>query len=507
MGLVNAIFKWLISERENDIENFSSEPINCQREVFDNLHDKLINTQWGKKWSISKLPSYEDFNRKIPVVSYEDIQPEIDKMMKGEANILYPGTINWYAKSSGTTNSVSKFIPVSKESLNDCHFKAGKDMYATYCKLNPNTEIASGKTLVLGGSHNVYDYNNTSKYGDLSAVLMQNLPFWAELRRVPSLEIALMDNWEIKLDKMAEATIKSNVTNIMGVPSWTLMLFKKIVEITGEENILNIWRNLELYVHGGVSFEPYKNIFNEYIKGKSINYLETYNASEGYFAFQDRFNVDDLLLLTDHGIFYEFIPAKDAINGIYDSIVPLENVDLHTNYALVISTNAGLWRYLIGDTIVFTSRNPYRIKITGRTKHYINTFGEELMVDNAEKAISICSQKFNIKINEFTAAPKVFEHEKNVGVHQWLIEFDAIPKDLENFAEELDAQLRALNSDYDAKRKGDLALKRLEIFPMPKGVFYAWMKQRNRLGGQHKVPRLNNTREYVDELLKLSREV
>jgi hypothetical protein len=500
MGLLNNVFRWFILDRMRQIEAFNSFPGPIQQKVRGELLSSAKDTEWGRKYGFSTISTYSQFTERIPLQDYNSLKPDIDRMMRGEPNVLWPGVINWYAKSSGTTEDKSKYIPVSKESLQDCHFKAGKDMYAIYYSLHPEANLVDGKSLVLGGSHQVSRFNKDCYYGDLSAVLLQNLPYWAQAKRVPSLSIVLMDNWEQKIEQMARAIVNESVTNILGVPTWTVVLIRKLFEITGKNNLSDIWPGLELYVHGGVSFTPYDDLFKSLIHSPGINYMETFNASEGFFAIQDTAGTRDLLLMLDYGIFYEFIPAEELQND-NPKTIQLEEVELNKNYALVISTNSGLWRYMVGDTVKFTSREPYRLMVTGRTKHFINAFGEEVIVDNAEKAISYASAKMECIVNDYTAAPIYFTGNSN-GAHEWLIEFETEPHTLDEFTRHLDESLKSVNSDYEAKRFKDMALGMPIVRPLDKGTFYNWMKSRGKLGGQHKVPRLSNERKFVDEIME-----
>lgn len=485
----------------NQIEMFRKYPIETQREVFMNLIQKAENTEWGTLYGFDSIESIADFQRRVPISSYEDLKPYIEKSRNGIPNVLWPGEIKWFAKSSGTTDDKSKFIPVSSDALEDCHFKAGQDTVGVYAAKVGNTGIFKGKGLIIGGSHQINNLNNESYYGDLSAVLIQNMPFWAHFFRTPDLSIALMDEWEQKIEKMAHATIQENVTNISGVPSWTLVLIKRILEITGKKNLHEIWPNLEVFVHGGVSFLPYREQYNKLITPSKMRYMETYNASEGFFGIQDDSNTDDMLLMLDYGIFYEFIPIED-IELENPRVYTLSQVEKDKVYAMVISTNAGLWRYKIGDTVKFTSIYPFKIKIAGRTKHYINAFGEELMIDNANIAIKEACEKTHAELREYTAAP-VFVSNTNKGRHQWLIEFSKLPEDLQHFVEILDNTLKTLNSDYEAKRYKDMNLTMPEVIIAPHDLFYTWLKNKGKLGGQHKIPRLANNREYMDDLLQL----
>lgn len=485
----------------HQIELFMKYPDEVQEEWFASLVNDSMNTQWGKKYDYRTIENVNQFKERIPVQNYDSLKPYINQMLNGEQNVLWPSEIKWFAKSSGTTSDRSKFIPVSEESLEDCHFRGGKDMLAIYCNNMPNAQMFTGKSLVLGGSHQINQLSPDSFYGDLSAVIIKNLPFWAELLRTPNMEIALMDNYEEKIEKMAQATIDVNVTNIAGVPTWTIVLAKRILEITGKKNLLEVWPHLELYVHGAVNFEPYREQFKRLIPSDAMYYLETYNASEGFFGIQDQKDSNDLLLMLDYGVYYEFIPMEE-VDKEYPNTVSLAEVELEKNYAMVISTNAGLWRYMIGDTIKFTSKYPYRLKITGRTKHFINAFGEEVIIDNAEKALSKACLETNALVKDYTACPIYFDKDEP-GAHEWIIEFEKQPKEFERFIDILDNTLREVNSDYDAKRFKDMALKRPKVHIAPQGLFYDWLKAKGKLGGQHKVPRLANERVYVDELLKM----
>ncbi|MES1218160.1 MAG: GH3 auxin-responsive promoter family protein, partial [Bacteroidota bacterium] len=458
-------------------------------------------TEFGRQYNFSELFNVRSFKQAVPIHEYDDMKPYINRIMKGEQNVLWNTPIFWFAKSSGTTSDKSKFIPISEESLEDCHYKAAKDVLTMYYQYNPDSELLTGKGLVLGGSHTISPMNHEAQYGDLSAVLLQNSPFWGHWLRTPDLSIALMDEWENKIEKLANSTIKENVTSISGVPTWTLVLFRRILEITGKKNMAEVWPSLQLYMHGGVSFTPYKEQFQKLI-GKDIHYLEMYNASEGFFAAQEIPGDDGMLLFTDHGIFMEFMPVSEYGKTIPKTI-GLEEVEKGKNYALVISTNGGLWRYLLGDTIQFTSVGPFRIRVSGRLKHYINAFGEELIIDNTDKAIAIASEKTGAVVNDYTAAPVYFSDLSN-GAHEWLIEFEREPENLNLFIKELDTALKTLNSDYEAKRHKDIALRMPLLHVVKKGIFSEWLRSKGKLGGQHKVPRLSNERVLLEEILQMN---
>jgi hypothetical protein len=481
------------------IESWIQHPVLSQREVLQDLVASAQYTEFGRKYNFSKLFTVKEFKKAVPIHEYDDLKPYIHRIMDGEQNILWNTPIYWFAKSSGTTSDKSKFIPLSDESLKDCHYTAAKDVLSLYYNFNPDSELLTGKALVIGGSHNIHQVNEETQYGDLSAVLLQNMPFWSQWIRTPELAIALMDEWEGKIEKLAQSTIHETVTSISGVPTWTLVLIKRILEITGKNYLCDVWPHLELYMHGGVSFTPYREQFQRLI-GKPINYLEMYNASEGFFAAQDNPNEDGMLLFTDHGIFMEFMPLEEY-GSENPQTIGLQQVEAGKNYALIISTNGGLWRYMVGDTIQFTSLSPYRIKVTGRLKHYINAFGEEVMVDNTDRAIAIASERTGAIVNDYTAAPVYFSDQHN-GAHEWLIEFEKEPANFEHFVYELDSSLKSINSDYEAKRYKDIALRMPIVHKLQKGIFNAWLKSKGKLGGQHKVPRLSNDRNFIDDIIQ-----
>jgi hypothetical protein len=500
MALINSVLLWLMKKRFHQIELFMKYPLEVQEELFKKLISAGRDTEWGKKYDYRTIRSQEEYKSRVPLNNYETLKPYINRLRKGEQNILWNTEIKLFAKSSGTTSDKSKYIPVSQEALEECHYKGGKDMLSIYCHNNPGTHLFDGKGLAMGGSHRITEINNEIYYdGDLSALIVQNLPTWAEFIRVPKRSVALMDEWEAKIGMMATSTIQHNVTNILGVPSWTLLLIRRILEITGKNNLLDVWQNLEVFFHGGVSFEPYREQYAELIPSQTMNYMETYNASEGFFGLQDRSGSDELLLMLDYGIYYEFLPLE-SLDSENPKTLSLAEVEKDVNYALVISTNAGLWRYLIGDTVKITSLNPFRIKITGRTVSFMNAVGEEVIMDNAIRALAIACSKCNAIVSEFTAAPVYFSSGKNAA-HEWLIEFEKEPENIEYFAETLDNALKSLNSDYEAKRYRNLVLRAPVIRKVPKMTFYNWLKMKNKLGGQHKVPKLSNNRKYLDEIL------
>jgi hypothetical protein len=479
------------------IEQWTNDAATAQYAIWQDLLAAGQFTEFGRTHNFSSIQSLEQYKESVPIQTYEDLKPYIDRMMMGEENILWNTPINWFAKSSGTTSDKSKFIPVSEESLKENHYKASKDILSLYYAGKPQSDLLTGKSLVIGGSHQLHHLNEDIQYGDLSAVVMQNSPFWTNWIRTPELSILLMDEWESKIEKLAQTTIHENVTSMAGVPTWLIVLLKRILEITGKQNIKEVWPSLELYMHGGVSFTPYKTQFEKLV-GSPINYLEVYNASEGFFAGQDHIDSDGMMLMCDHGIFYEFVP-QDEWDKPQPRTIQLNEVEAGKNYAIVISTNGGLWRYLVGDTIRFTSLNPFRIKVSGRIKHFINAFGEELIIDNAEKAITIACEKTGAVVKDFTAAP-VYFGETNNGAHEWLVAFDQQPESMEQFSYELDQALKNVNSDYEAKRYKNIALDAPQVLAVPADCFEKWLHSKGKLGGQHKVPRLSNDRQTLEEI-------
>ncbi|MBI9035207.1 MAG: GH3 auxin-responsive promoter family protein [Bacteroidales bacterium] len=502
MIFINSLVSWLIKKRIHQIDLFVKYPIEVQQELLRKLLSTASNTYFGKKYNFKDIRSIREFQEQVPLHDYNSLKIYIDDLMQGKQNILWPSDIKWFAQSSGTTSDKSKYIPVSFETLEECHYRGSRDAISFYYHHNPQASIFSGKGLILGGSHKLKEINQESYYiGDLSAILLQNMPFIGQIKSTPELSIALMDEWESKIDQIAQTTANHNVTSLSGVPSWTLVLIRKILEQTGKSNLLEVWPNLELFFHGGVAFHPYKDQFKKLIPSENMKYIETYNASEGFFAIQNEPDKDDMLLMLDYGVFYEFI-LMDHIEQANPEVITLANVVKGKNYAMIITTNSGLWRYMIGDTVTFTSTYPFKIKITGRTRHFINAFGEELIIENAEKALSIACHKCNALISEYTAAP-CYIKDNHSGAHEWLIEFELAPSDIAFFAEVLDNALKSLNSDYEAKRYNNMILKPPIIHMAKKGTFYAWLKNKGKLGGQHKVPRLANDRKFMDDILSM----
>ena len=501
MSLFNETLLWFMKRRMPRIEAIYTRPLDLQYDSLGQLIEAGRDTEWGRTYGYADFKSYETFRQRVPISTYEEMVPFIERMMQGEQQVLWNSPISWFSKSSGTTNARSKFIPVSKEALEQCHMMGGKDMISLLINNKPDTKIFEGKGLSIGGSLSSDTMNSRMLMGDVSAVVMKNLPIWAQMIRTPSLDVALMGDWDQKIEKMALETSQENVTSILGVPTWTLVLIEKILEITGKQSILEVWPNFEFLVHGAVAFGPYRDLFQTHVFPSSeVRFLEIYNASEGFFGIQDDLNrPDELLLMLDYGIFYEFIPMQETGEEL-DSIVPLELVELGINYAVVITTNSGLWRYKIGDTVRFTSVHPYRVKISGRTKHFINAFGEELIIENAERAVAVACRETGAEMKDYTAAPVYMDGGKR-GSHEWVVEFSKAPKDLRTFAAVLDQTLREINSDYDAKRSYDLVLGPPVVHVAPQGTFYGWMRSRGKLGGQHKVPRLSNHREFIDGVL------
>lgn len=498
LPIINSIASWILKKRIHQIELFIKYPNEVQEEILFGLLRASENTVLGKKFDYSSIKNYKTFNERVPVSTYEELEPYIEQTRQGAQNIFWNSNIKYFAKSSGTTNAKSKFIPVSSEALDNNHYKASKDLLCMYLNNNENSQLFTGKSLRLGGSKELYENNNTI-FGDLSAILIDNMPMWAEFSSTPSNKTSLMSDWETKLPAIIKESSLENVTSIAGVPSWMMVLLNKTLEENQKSNILEIWPNLEVYFHGGVSFEPYREQYKNLFPKDDFKYYEIYNASEGFFALQDQNNSNELLLMLDYGIFYEFIPM-DTFGKEDQKVIPLSEVEIGKNYALVITTNSGLWRYLIGDTIRFTSLNPYRIKVTGRTKHHINVFGEELMVENTDAALAKTCEMLNCEILDYTVAP-IFMEGKEKGAHEWIVEFKKYPESIEKFTEVLDKNLQQVNSDYEAKRFNNMTLNKLVLHVAKENLFYNWLKKNNKLGGQHKIPRLSNSRNYLEELL------
>lgn len=499
---ITSIARFYFHKRQKELERHGKEGVQMQAEVLKSLLDRASDTEYGRDHIFNMTRSYEEFAHNVPVNTYEELKGDIDRMRHGEKDILWPGVVKWYAKSSGTTNDKSKFIPVSDVGLENIHYQGGNDAVAMYLQNNPKSRLFDGKSLILGGSHSS-NYNvDGSLVGDLSAILIENINPIVNLVRVPDKRTALISDFEVKRDKIAEICLHKNVTNISGVPSWMMSVLQRVMELSGKQHLEEVWPNLEVFFHGGIAFTPYRKAYEQLITSPNMHYMETYNASEGFFGLQNDPQDKSMLLMLDYDVFYEFIPM-DEFGKENPTVVPLEGVKVGVNYAMIISTSCGLWRYLIGDTVRFTSRNPYKFVITGRTKHFINAFGEELIIDNAEKGLQYACKKHGAQVREYTAAP-VFRDENTIPHHQWVIEFSCPPDDVEAFADTLDARLQQLNSDYEAKRYKDINMVRLKIVVAQDGLFERWMRKRGKLGGQNKVPRLSNSREHIDELLKMN---
>jgi hypothetical protein len=502
MPIVNSIINWINYKRIYEIDLYREHAREIQQEVLFNLLNIAKCTEWGEKYDYANTKSWDCYKERVPISHYETIEPLITRMINGDKNVLWPGIMKWFAKSSGTTNARSKFIPVSKESLDNCHFRGGKDVFAIYYRNHAGASLLSGKSLTLGGSHQLTNLNTKAYYGDLSAIMIENLPFWTDFHRTPPTDIALIPEFEEKIAQIAKTSIHENVTSLAGVPSWFLVLLRYILDFTGKSNIVEVWPNLELFIHGGVSFTPYLEQYRRIIPSERMNYMEAYNASEGFFAIQDDPASSDMLLMLDYGVFYEFVPACNA-EGLNPEAIPLWEVETGVNYAIVISTNGGLWRYMIGDTVMFTSKDPYKLRITGRTKHFINAFGEEVIIDNAERAIEKACALTGAIISDYSAGPIFMSENQSKGAHQWLIEFYSMPDNIDSFTTILDQELQDLNSDYEAKRHRNATLEKPHVLAVADGTFMQWMRERGKVGGQNKVPRLSNNREYLDGLLRI----
>jgi len=503
--VINGILTWAVQRRLASIWHFRDHPHDAQQTVLRELLHTARATEWGSRYGFGDGLTSHEFAERVPISTYEELYPALERVMLGEADVLWPGRVQWFAKSSGTTNARSKYIPVTRAALHECHYRAGRDMVALTTLHYPEARVLGGKTLSLGGTHGpnpLRPTDTSSRAGDVSAVIMQNLPTWAEHIRTPPLELALLDEWEEKIERIARYVQHEDVRVLAGVPTWMIVLLRRVTELAGAANITDVWPKLQLFLHGAVAFGPYRELFRQLIPSDQMHYLEVYNASEGYLALQDEPDSEDLLLLLNHGIYYEFLPA-DQWNATEPRALPLEKVEMGKSYALIISTNAGLWRYKIGDTVRFTSLKPYRIRITGRTKHFLNAFGEEVVVENAEAAVAAACRATATTVRDFTAAPIYFAGatDGSRGGHQWLVEFTNPPPDADHFTAVLDQTLRQLNSDYDAKRHRDLALVAPTLTVAAPGQFERWLARRGKLGGQHKVPRLSNSRELLEDIM------
>lgn len=498
MALSTSIINLFLAHRRSEIDYFRKHPFEVQQKQLDYLLERCARTSFGRERAVDKVRSIEQFQSTIEICDYEAFSHLIARTKAGEKGVIWPSEIKWFAKSSGTTDAKSKYIPVSDESLNDSHMQGPRDVLAIFAANYPDTEVFSGKTLTLGGSRRIEREGETVLTGDLSAILIDNTPIWAEWKRVPSTQTALIPDFEDKVRKICEEAVGQNVTSFAGVPSWNMVLMNKILEYTGKNNMLEVWPNMELFVHGGMNFKPYREQYRKIFPSPRMKYMETYNASEGFFAIGDDPTREDMLLMLDYNTYYEFLPMEHL--GDTTKVVPLEGVRCGVNYAMIISSSNGLWRYMIGDTVEFTSLSPHRIKITGRTKHFINAFGEEVVVDNAESAIRTACDATGAEIHEFSVAP-IYMQERTKGAHQWIVEFRHEPQSLEHFTHELDVALQKLNSDYEAKRHNNTTLAAPRVTTVGSGTFHKWLQKQGKLGGQNKVPRLYNDRTYVEQLI------
>lgn len=500
--IVNAVVKSYLKYHYKRVERMMEHPHEAQAEWLAHLITTNRYIKFGKEHGFKDIHNYNDFANQIPIRDYEAHKPYIDRMMLGERDVLWSGQVKWFAKSSGTTSDKSKFIPVTSQNLKKGHIRSSWDSMSIFYHHNPDSQAFSERTILMGGSLSKYDKNPNATIGDVSAIMMHHIPMVGRPFVAPDLGTAMLPNFEAKLEKMAEVLPKENLVLLGGVPTWTVVLIRKILEQTGKNNLLEVWPQLEGYLHGGVSFEPYREQFRQFIPSDKFVYQEVYNASEGFLAVQNDYTTKDMLLLLDNGIFYEFVPMEEW-DKEYPKAIPLEDVKVGEHYAIVITTNAGLWRYMIGDTVTFTSVEPYKIQISGRTKQFINVFGEEVMIANTDKALTVTCDMFNARVEDYSLAPVYFEGD-NKGGHEWVIEFEKAPSDIEAFANLLDDNLRKINSDYDAKRFKGMAMERLKINEVPRGTFYNWLKAKGRLGGQYKVPRLSNKRTHLEEILQIA---
>lgn len=501
--LVNKVLRFYLQLRYQRIARFIERPHEAQAAVLKELIQSTKHTEWGRLYDFKSIKTPTDFAKNVPIQDYESLKPYINRMMHGESDVLWSGKVKWFAKSSGTTSDKSKFIPVSKRNLKKCHIQGTWDVTNIFYQNNPDAKIFELKSLLMGGSLDHFKPHPKTLIGDVSAIMLDQMPYIARPFFTPDIETAVMPKFDEKLERMAQVTsTEEDMVMIGGVPTWTMVFLDRILELTGKKNMSEVWPNLQVYIHGGVSFDPYRDVFHKYFPEGNIQYMEIYNATEGFFAIQNDPTTNDMLLLLDNGIYYEFLPSEEW-NKESPKAIPLSEVVEGKNYAMVISTNAGLWRYIPGDTIMFTSTSPYKIKITGRTKQFVNAFGEEVMVSNTDKALALTCQTMDAVALEYTVAP-IFLSKQGKGGHEWLIEFEKAPKDLKAFNKLLDENLQKINSDYEAKRYKGMALNLLTLRHLPKGTFHNWLKSKGKYGGQNKVPRLANHRKYVDDILDFS---
>lgn len=502
---INRGFHWFYRQRQRRIERFIRHPHQAQRELWKLLIEAGRHTEWGILYDYRSVRTPEEYARRVPVQSYEDFHPYIERMMLGEKDVLWNGSVRWFSKSSGTTSTKSKYIPVSQQNLRQCHIRGTWDTMTLFYQNRPDARLFELKSMLMGGSLQPYAPYPKTMIGDVSAIMIHHMPMISRPFFTPDLETALLADWEVKLERLARAGIADpRVVMIGGVPTWTVVLMRRMLELTGKDNMLEIWPDFQGYIHGGVSFRPYREQFQQFFPSDQVSYQEIYNATEGYFSVQDDFSRDDMLLLLNNGIYFEFLPTSEW-GRPEPQAIPLWEVEVGRQYAPVISTNSGLWRYLPGDTVVFTSTDPYRIRVTGRTKHFVNAFGEEVVVENTDKALAETCRLLHATVTDYTVAPIYFKGSGKGG-HEWLIEFARPPADLNAFAQLLDDNLQKVNSDYEAKRHKDIALERLQLQVLPEGTFHSWLRSKGKIGGQHKVPRLANHREHIEEILDFLRQ-
>ena len=499
----NTFFSWYLKKRMNEIKKFIQYPKEIQNQTLLELITIGKSTLFGEEKSFHSISTIENFKSQIRLRKYKDFEPYINKQKAGKVNVLWPGKVKCFAQSSGTTSGTVKHIPITIDSLRKCHYKGGKDLLALYYHNNPNTKLFTGKHLIIGGSSSQIITTNDQKVGDLSAIIMENLPWWCEWRRSPKkVKSLIKKNWEDKINYIVNHSSKDDIHIIAGTPSWVLIIIHEILRKNNISIIHELWPNLELYLHGGLSIEPYKESFQS-ISQKNIKYYQNYNATEGFFGLQYNNSDKDMLLMLDYGIYYEFIKKEDWFKS-QPKTLSLEEVELNEPYEIVVTTNGGLWRYRLEDTIIFTSLNPFKIKVTGRTQQFINIAGEEVMIQHVEKAIEETSKICNCSIAEFSLSPKFEKNNKSIGYHYWIIEFLQKPDSIDEFNDILDNELQKINVDYKAKRAFNSPLKKLIVKEVRKNTFYKWLKSQNKLGGQSKIPRINNDDKCLNEILQIA---
>ena len=503
MDLITSLIYKAMSYRLRKIERYTVDSDSIQSAQLAQVLKRFNGTAYSSKYTKEPILSYEEYRKSVPIVEYEEIRTFVEEMLKGKRGELFSEKCQWFATSSGTSGGRSKYLPVPNSHLRQCHYRGASDTLWLYLETRPDSQFFKYKSLVIGGSHSPSQYGKETDTGDLSAILIQNMPLLGQLYRVPSKRTLLMGEWISKMQKIVEEVHTADVGSLSGVPSWMLETIMAILEKTGKQNLSEVWPNLEVFFHGGISFEPYRDKYRAIIPSDRMQYRETYNASEGFFGIQNDPLDKSLLLMQDYGIFYEFIPMS-RFDDPERIAIPLCDVKMGVNYAMVVSTLGGLYRYVIGDTIQFTHLSPYKFIITGRTASYINAFGEELMVHNANDAISKVASDMGLSVLEYTAGPR-FNLDKANGYHEWIIEFDKAPSDPAVFMSNLDQELRKVNSDYDAKRYADMALLMPKLIIAKKNLFKEWLVAEGKLGGQHKIPRLKNDASLLDKLIQLNK--